>query len=773
MKSIRITFVFVVLNMIFSSCAIREEVSSTSTPILELKPTFENCGVYLRNVDSSMGNDINAELFFRRKGERDWRSALPMVHVSVENAWRGSLFFLKENERYDMKIILTGNGKRKKVTGEFKTLNSRVPIKKTITLKADEFKSPCFIKESGSPEGYVKYVATPGCVLRGVPNSLGVIVAANARYIIFEGLTIRANQAKHGIFLRDCDHIQIKNCDISGFGQVGERGNLNQWGQYGQYYMPDGNMVNHNAGIFINKSGDVLVERCYVHDPAANANSWFHAHPAGAEAMLVLSTGGVVVRYNDFIGSDAHRWNDAIEGIGNGSVNGGFHRDADIYGNLLAFSNDDAIEIEGGEMNIRVYFNRFEGFYCGVSTGSCRLGPSYQFRNLFVNPGDVLGKCGVPNKNGHKNSGDGTVFILNNTIAPSAKYGKWLGHFGEPLPSKPLKAYTRNNLVLVDRAFTDVSNFKHRLDLDYDGFWSGNPDVLERVKTNLERQKQETHAIFAKPEFVSVDTGDYRLAPHSAGRNAGVPLSNLLSENEKPNLGAFQDDDIESLPFRPVPFNTDKMELRLTPGKTTETFTVKVKGDDFRSQFKTRKNRDFDWFDVSPGEGVLESGKELEFTVSLDPDKMPKANLYRGMLLVRLPNGYSRPVSVYADFRACPIRLARERKRIVFLKPKFISDQEGEVEFKIETPGWYSLFAKARVPFRQNIAVSIGDEKVEKAKLFKNDRLEWTSVCRYGGTPNSLWFHLSPGTRVFKFRAANKVAIKEFALVPNPNLILK
>ena len=65
-----------------------------------------------------------------------------------------------------------------------------------------------------------------------------------------------------------------------------------------------------------------------------------------------------------------HPWNDAVEGAGNFSDDGGFNRDAEGYGNFLAFAADDSIELDGGMQNVRCWGNRFEGAGCGVSVGT-------------------------------------------------------------------------------------------------------------------------------------------------------------------------------------------------------------------------------------------------------------------------------------------------------------------------------------------------------------------------------------------------------------------
>lgn len=112
-----------------------------------------------------------------------------------------------------------------------------------------------------------------------------------------------------------------------------------------------------------------MIERCYVHEPVGYTNPWngvielgefkgrkyTFTHPQGPNAVYVMQAGGgLVLRYNDFIGSQTHRYNDPVEGWENRSEIGGLAKDADVYGNVMAFGQDDAIELDGGQCNIRI-----------------------------------------------------------------------------------------------------------------------------------------------------------------------------------------------------------------------------------------------------------------------------------------------------------------------------------------------------------------------------------------------------------------------------------
>ena len=91
----------------------------------------------------------------------------------------------------------------------------------------------------------------------------------------------------------------------------------------------------------------------------------------------------MIVRNNRLYGSDTNRFNDVIEGRQNSWRNGGFVRDSAIYGNYLAFANDDLVELDGGQRNVLFYNNELTQGYTGISVAPNRLGPNYIFPEIF------------------------------------------------------------------------------------------------------------------------------------------------------------------------------------------------------------------------------------------------------------------------------------------------------------------------------------------------------------------------------------------------------
>jgi len=106
-----------------------------------------------------------------------------------------------------------------------------------------------------------------------------------------------------------------------------------------------------------------------------------------------------------------------IEGRKNFERTGGFVRDSAIYGNYLAYANDDLIEIDGGQRNVLVYENELTQGYAGISIAPNMLGPSYLFHNNIHDLGDERGKEWTAIKaGGLLTKPGGQTFILENYI---------------------------------------------------------------------------------------------------------------------------------------------------------------------------------------------------------------------------------------------------------------------------------------------------------------------------------------------------------------------
>jgi Right handed beta helix region len=624
----------------------------------ELVPLFNSCAYYFITPKKEAVNAL-----YRKKGG-EWQKVLTPVWINEEQMYRGSIVGLDENTDYEFRIL---DGKKILGTKSFKTWSPKVPIAKTIVLNSKNFKGYLKIYAKGSPDGWIKYTSAPGFVLKN-NGERPLITLIRAKYIIFEGLTLQGGSSS-AVVVSDCDSVRFINCDISGWGRIG----VQRFDKDGKYYTKKGRAINNDAGIYLKTSKNTVVERCYFHDPRNTANSWRYSHPAGPEGMMIAFPESTVVRYNDIIGSDEHRWNDGIEGSGNFYKNGGFNRDADIYGNMITMANDDCVEIDGGQQNVRVFLNKFENALCSVSIQGCMAGPSYVYRNLIANMGDEFGKAGQLIKSSSHYAGkDAVSFIFNNTV---------LGD-GKSLPLHRLfKIVAKNNI------FSGTTGIGGRRSCK-----------LAETDYNLvtaEKKSYEKHGIFGKyPKFKDEKAGLFTPVESCSTVGKGVAIDNFTS-GEKIDIGAFQQGEKLILPYRPIPVSLNKYQLNFSPENSkAQTVTATIGGKNFSSEYKIRKNNVFKWFTVTPASGKLISGKKINFTVKLKPELMKERSIYKGVFLIRLKNGYSRPVSIYAK-----------------------TDVEQLV--KPSNKGIFTLYLEAEKPISSESCQVLEDSKASSAKYIK------------------------------------------------------
>jgi len=408
---------------------------------------------------------------------------------------------------------------------------------------------------NGSPDGYILYTGPAGG-----PASIAVanqtrcnVRVTGSSYVILRGLSLTGGQW-HGIMLGDGEDdnvhdIAIENCDISDWGTNDQTG-------FG---------IDHHSGVYSNSSKleRVVIQRNRIHNPRSNANCWKEDHggtfhPLGAQAIsFMFGKGQYVVRYNELFGDPTHHFNDSMGADRNFSYEGYPNRDSDIYGNYVAYCWDDGLEIEGANMNVRVWGNFITETYHPIATCAVSLGPLYLFRNVAyisrTGPKHAYGQSflksgGYRTQRGY--FGDGRVYVLNNTvlILPGAE-PQVRGGIGDG--DRTLCSYvTRNNILQVeapagggaaanlpfsisDTHESDTNSF------DYD-LYNGR---LRAVAGS------ESHGIVGVPAYaegVGFDpktmTGKFSLAPGSPGRDLGAVLPNFTDgyTGSAPDIGAYE-----------------------------------------------------------------------------------------------------------------------------------------------------------------------------------------------------------------------------------------
>lgn len=736
----------------------------------EVVPSFNSCSFYL-----PAAKPVSLAVVYREQGA-DWLPALNPPYMAEDAMFRGSVVGLNENTTYEIKITADSGeilGQRK-----FKTWRSDVPIARTIVLDEATFPGQIKIRDEGKPDGWIRYTARDGFILRN-DRTGPLLELYKAKYVILEGLTLRGG-LKEAVRVEKCQHVRVVNCDISGWGRIGtQRFDLD-----GKYYTEDGKAINWDSAILIKRSEGTVVERCYIHDPVNTANPWYYSHPAGPQAVGIDKPTSTVIRYNDFIGSDLHRWNDAVEGAGNFHVDGGFNCDADIYGNLMCFANDDAIEIDGGQTNVRVFLNKFEGCLCGVSIQGCMSSPSYVWRNLLVNMGDENGAGGQTIKtSSFANGKDAVSYIFNNTC---------YGNSSDLSLPHNLRIVTRNN-IFAGRSAISGRQRSTQSNCDYNLLSTG-------------EEGDEEHGILGEPEFVNVKAGLFGLTEKSPAVGRGMTIPNFTPPDEtRVDMGAIPFDSDLILPVRPIPVSLDRYQLEFSPSEdstsNTLSVTVTVGGTDFSSEYRIAQNAALDWFRVSPEGGTLESGQKTIFTVTLIPEKMQTRRIFRGAFLVRLANGYSRPVMVYAETDFVPeARPAREgvfveyieaEKHLASHDPARVQDPQASggacfflsrdtskspVEYRFSVPraGKYFLLMRIRsdtpVSAHDTVRFSLGDDSPEDACLLSGTSWCWSLMAhnRKQRLTRLQAFDLKAGEHVLKIAARESLYADLIAITDNP-----
>ncbi|MDR1279987.1 MAG: right-handed parallel beta-helix repeat-containing protein [Opitutaceae bacterium] len=650
-------------------------LAATGQPSLEIYPTFVSAGIYLNDLTAGTPGDFSANVRFRkiatatggggggREGEiatAAWQDACALTHHPADHQARGILANLAPATTYEISVTCTDSGRAGTATATFRTLSDDVPIAKTIILTPADLATGFTISESGTADGYLRYTTPPGVTLIGSSQKTQTILLIKANYIILENLVLEGGNY-NAISIIDCEHIRIRNCDISNYGT--ER--VLPFDTSGRHsvYRDNGRNINNQAGIMIRGGSDIVLERNYIHDPKSRANSWFYSHPAGPNAVFLGGARGVILRYNDFVGSDLHRWNDAVESNINGDIRGGPWKDAEIYGNYFGFANDDGIELDGGQINCRVFRNKFEGTLCGISTAPCLRGPSFIFENLIVNLRDELGTANTALKNNYSKRGDGKIFLFNNTIVTDVEAVSGFGN-GEPdRVSGNIKFVSRNNIIQASNFFAG-GVFREKTSVDYDllSLVRPRPRADVDVFARLDQEKQETHGYRQTAPFRDAPNGDFRLPPDMREKLRGEKIPNF-SPDGKPGTALV-------MPERPLDFETSAAEIRLDLQTTNAQLTLTSLAKDTKTEFVIVQPVSTNYFVVTPSHGVLGAGKTITLTVDTKSTykNVKDARLHSGAFLIRTKSGLSRPVAVYFDNRADETKVKTRRANVIYGK---------------------------------------------------------------------------------------------------------
>jgi len=764
----------------------------SAAPELTLSPTFENCSVTVKDA-----RDVDAiSLAYRVKGEPQYRPGMPLVKLTSPDLvrdwkdprirpampyqygeFRGSLLHLKEDTEYEVAVTLQPAGTQ--LYGHFKTNDSRRPeIGRTIYL--NELPDDRVLRLSnlhGDPNRYILLtVSSSAKRLSDENNHRDVVLELdNCSYLIIENVTFHGGNS-HCLLVKNSHHIRIANCEFSGnFRPITQDLNKN-----GHYVDEKGRTMYNKGAVRLQQVKDCLIERCFIHSPRSGANSWFYSHPFGPMAIATGDLGGnVVIRYNDLAGSYLHHYDDVVGGGNNASPTGGFAFNADIYGNFFINSNDDSIELDGGQSNIRCYGNRMVGSFCGISAAPCIVGPSYIFGNLVHDMGDENGVGPGTFKTHFGDIGVGRIFYVGNTAR-----GLSGGPASGQSDKNSVRIFSRNN-VLPDT----LPSLLVKGDIDHD---------LYDLKPAGPGSLPEAHGICDTVSFTSAETGNYRLLKDSPGTKNSVFLPNLWEYSQN-SLGAYPVADSPELPVRPLQVSLDQSKLVFTApddlSARTLNMTSRAPAD---LAFEIKQSPDAQYFTVTPAKGVIKVGETMRFLVALHPEKMRKPVKYTDAFFIRFKDGLSRPVTVISDLRKSPVHLQADSSYLQII-PASASPDAGRFrikadgtlslpaadptagltfEFSVSRPGIYFLFARFYTNgMEQNLfEFSVDNDDFKPCRsdheyAFKPYSQEgWRRMVR-SPNPDKKFeaFALSSGKHILKIRPVRPVQLRTIAISDDPN----
>lgn len=440
---------FFILPVILNFLFLHGSYCQTHTGKLYAVATFECAGIYWKVTDGGP-----CRIKYKEESVGTWKDGLDLVYDARDGEYRGSIIGLSPDTGYQ--VELSTNNSKTRLT--FKTRSDKFPVGKITVLPEGESDTPIIITESGTPGAY-HLIAVPSNskTIINLKNVSRCGIEIDADYVIIRGVEIR-NPAIHGILIRKDRHdIVIEHCYITFWGRIGgpkTYGNL-EGGSDSGIYAETG-------------TGNLTIQRNLIEDPRGASNDWETGHPDGPQGISIIeSLGGNVIRFNDIVSTEDHGFNDGIGGGNNFSFTGNINRDSDIHGNIIRNAWDDAIESEGGNMNVRIWGNFIHFFYNGIATASTSKGPLYIFRNVSreSRAGHRNSMGGALVKTGERNEfGGGRRYVFHNTILqPGGVFNVFSSHVNPD-------CITRNNIFDVPgRLATDIEK-EPEGDYDYDYF---------------------------------------------------------------------------------------------------------------------------------------------------------------------------------------------------------------------------------------------------------------------------------------------------------------
>lgn len=526
-------------------------------------PTYECVGLYWQPKDAQAGETCSVR--YRTGWFGAWKDGLPLWFDKRNGEYRGSLVGLRADTRYQIEL----RTERERQSFAVRTRSEKPVIGRTYYLVGGTYDAALLVRHGGRPGMYALYCPTPGeDVVIDVKDQHEYGVEIAASHVIVRGLTIR-NAHQDGVRINGVHDVWVEDCDISG------------WGRADRINPVFGRATDAGIRCKVPNGRGFVIQRNRIHHPRLGANNWLQElhpgrgnyHPSGPVGIIWgENQGRHIVRHNSVFSDDEHAFGDGIGGWNNFSRQGFPGADSDVYGNRVSHCWDDALEIEGGGCNVRVWGNVLDKTMVGIATTACTVGPLYVFRNVLADSR----WCAYPDGDTDQLAGPGTSFERLNRgyfakVGEAAEGGSgrqyWLHNTmlqRPPAPGRRLTmgaahgllnvGYTKmirelvslNNIWYI--AHTPENHFPERAVLragtdsttncfDYD-LYNGE---LQKVHPDAERYGRRAIPVFEKHTLLAWPA---MLKSDSPGHDQGclIPNFNDQYHGKAPDIGAVERD---------------------------------------------------------------------------------------------------------------------------------------------------------------------------------------------------------------------------------------
>jgi hypothetical protein len=534
-----LTFVAGVILLPIWAAHAQSEITAVEEP--SATATFESIGIILPFVGDD-NQDSSCGLEYRRLGDTEWKTGHDLwvdhrTELRPSREFRGSIVHLKPATTYEIRLAYSdpdGGSGTKELTIE--TWSETFPEGEVVELT--DSTTPLIISESGTPDAYRVYRPPVGQTATiDVQDAHDSNIVISANYVIVRGLNL-IGASRHAIDIEANLHdIIIEDCDISGWGPAGI-GGLGGWSWH------------RASGIHVNAdSARIIIQNNRIHDPRGGANSavdgpepWQTGSLAeGPNAISFWSSAGNnVIRYNHCYSQGLdHYFHDVIGGAHNGGP-GNLREETDVYGNIISQGYDDGLEIEGYNINMRIWgnvvFNTMKAIATANIGGSAfgvdnSLGPHYIWRNLIMD-------AEAPFPSATKIRGNGGYYFYHNTVIDA---GLVIEGPRQYVTDVRMAGIVKNNVMLPGGFLSDpeVATGPSLWFFDYN-LYSNDPSwAMDRVGA----VGWETHGIFNTTPLFEIE-GDYvyYLATGEPGVDAGEYIPNFSDgfSGAAPDMGAFE-----------------------------------------------------------------------------------------------------------------------------------------------------------------------------------------------------------------------------------------